>query len=147
MYWYGMKLKPYLLIAQKYHKLPHKEERLLIRHIRNGDMESKKKLMLHLSGFFLFRILTTVHGSSLIDKGEDIFQECFIYADSRLPRYKLWFKKKDGSFASYRFSTYLWKGVTGIIIRHLQDKKDSNLNEEIISGDTDFDNIDLSINE
>jgi hypothetical protein len=82
--------------------------------------------------------MTTVHGSFLVDKGEDIFRECFLYADSKLPRYKLWFKKKDGTFVSYRFSTYLWKGVTGIMMCHLRDNKTKSLNEEIISGEDDF---------
>ncbi|OGJ86705.1 MAG: hypothetical protein A2487_12345 [Candidatus Raymondbacteria bacterium RifOxyC12_full_50_8] len=115
--------RPYFEIARKHPKLARKKERLLIRLARKGDVESKKKIMLHFSGFILFRILTTIHGSSLVDKGEDIFQECFIYADFKLPRYKLWFKKEDGTFASYRFSTYLWKGITGIMMRHLRKQK------------------------
>jgi hypothetical protein len=131
-------LKHYFEIARKHPKLARKEERLLIRRARKGDVESKNKFMLHLSGFILFRILTTIHGSSLVDKGEDIFQECFIYADLKLPRYKLWFKKKDGDFASYRFSTYLWKGVTGIMMRHLRKQKTERLNENDVYDEDDF---------
>jgi len=91
-----MKLKSYFVIARKHPKLSHKEERLLIRHARKGNVESKKKLMLHLTGFFLYRVLTKLHGDSLRSKGEDIIQECFLYADTRLNSYKLWFKKKGG---------------------------------------------------
>jgi hypothetical protein len=111
----------YYQLARQYPRLTRKEERKLLRSIRKGDGASRQKLLLHLTGFFLYRIVTTVYGQVLIDHGEDIIQDCQILANQRIGFYKLWFKNKDGIFVSYGFTTYLWKYVTGIMMKHIKD--------------------------
>lgn len=112
---------PYFKIARQYPRLNRKEERSLIRNIWNGDRTSRQKLPLHLTSFFLYRTLKTIYGRILFDCGEDIIQDCWILADQRVDFYKLWYKNKDGIFVSYGFTTYLWKYVTGIMIKHIKD--------------------------
>jgi hypothetical protein len=111
----------YYKIARQYPRLTRKEERILFRNIRKGDAESRKKLLLHLTGYFLYRTITTVYGQVLIDHGEDIIQDCQILANQRVGFYKLWYKNKDGIFVSYGFTTYLWKFVTGIMMKYIKD--------------------------
>ena len=71
--------------------------------------------MLHLVGFFIFRIETTLESPKIQELGEDILQECILFASGRIPKFKLRYKNKPGVYKKYRFSTYLLKGVTGII--------------------------------
>lgn len=78
-------------------------------------------MLLHLTGFFLYRTLTTTFGEVLFDRGEEILQDCQILADQRIDHYKLWYKNEDGIFVSYVFTTYLWKYVTGIIMKHIKE--------------------------
>jgi hypothetical protein len=112
---------PYYKIVRQHPRLTRKEERALIRNIWKGDTASRRKLLLHLTGFFLYRTMTTVYGQVLMERGEDILQDCHLLADQRVNFYKLWFKNKDGIFVSYGFTTYLWKYVTGIIMKHIKD--------------------------
>jgi len=50
-----------------------------------------------------------------MEHGEDIIQDCRVFADERINFYKLWYKNEEGIFVSYGFTTYLWKYITGII--------------------------------
>lgn len=72
-------------------------------------------------GFFLFRVMTTVYGQKLVELGEDMLQDCQILANQKIDYYKLWYKNKDGLYVSYCFCTYLWKNVTGIIMKRIRD--------------------------
>ena len=65
--------------------------------------------------------MTTVYGSKLAELGEDMLQDCQVLANHRIDFYKLWYKNKDGIYVSYGFCTYLWKYVTGIIMKHIRD--------------------------
>jgi hypothetical protein len=58
-----------------------------------------------------------------------------IFAADRLPRYKLWFKIQSGEYKSYHFSTYLWKGVTGIIIQQIRKEGLRRLKERELCRD------------
>jgi hypothetical protein len=84
--------------------------------------------------------MTTVYGQVLIDRGEDIIQDCQILADQRIGFYKLWYKNKDGIFVSYGFTTYLWKYVTGIMMKHIKDAcRMSRYDDERLADDFEMD--------
>ncbi len=110
----------YRKIASSHKKLSLTEERKLIRRARQGDVSARQKLQIHLIGFFIYRIETTLWYPKRQEFGEDILQKCIIFAADRLPKFKLWFKSKTGEYRSCHFSTYLWKGVTGIIIQQIR---------------------------
>jgi hypothetical protein len=112
----------YRKIASKHKKLSLTEERKLIRKARRGDVLARQKLQVHLIGFFIYRIETTLWYPRRREFGEDILQECIIFAADRLPKFKLWFKSKTGEYTSYHLSTYLWKGVTGIIVQQIRQE-------------------------
>jgi len=105
----------YKEIALKHPRLPLKEERKLISLAKKGDLSARKKLILHLTGFFIFRIETTLYRQQIRQCGEDILQECILLAINKIQRFKLRYKNKKGDPAHYHFSTYLWKGVTGVM--------------------------------
>jgi hypothetical protein len=108
---------------KQYAKLPLKEERKLISFAKNGDSSARQKLLLHQTGFFLFRIHTTLYYSIIKRYGEDIFQDCMLFALEKIQSYRLRFKNKDGVFTPVHFSTYLWKGVTGVMMNAIKREK------------------------
>jgi hypothetical protein len=110
----------YKKIAAKYKPLPLNEERRLIRHAKKGNQPARKKLLLHLIGFFIFRIETTLFPPVKHKFGEDILQECILFAETKINSYNLRYKDKDGLFKKVYFRTYLWKGVTGVMFKYLK---------------------------
>ena len=99
--------------------LPLPEERNLISLAKKGDIPARQKLQLHLLGFFIFRIETTLHSSKIREFREDILQECVLLASVKIHSYKLRYRTKPGEYKMFRFSTYLWKAVTGIIFQQI----------------------------
>ena len=100
------------------------EERRLVRRAKKGDLLARKKLLLHLSGFFIFRIETTLYPAVKCEFGEDILQECMLYAETKIKSYNLRYRDKKGLFKKVYFRTYLWKGVTGMMFTYLKKNRD-----------------------
>ena len=103
------------------------EERRLIRRAKKGNQPARQKLLLHLLGFFVFRIEATLYPPVKREFGEDILQECILFAEAKVQKYNLRYKDKDGSFKKVYFRTYLWKGVTGLMFAHIKrNRKEIN---------------------
>jgi len=78
-------------------------------------------------GFFIFRIETTLYPPVRREFGEDILQECILFAETKIQRYNLRYRDKEGLFKKVYFRTYLWKGVTGLMLAHIKrNKKEIN---------------------
>jgi hypothetical protein len=110
----------YKKIASRHKKLPSNDERKLISLAKKGDQPAREKLLLHLVGFLIFRIETALSHSVVVRFGEDILQECIIFAMAKIRTYKVRFKNREGIYKSYCFSTYIWKGITGIMFLYLK---------------------------
>jgi hypothetical protein len=115
----------YKKTASKYGPLSLDDERRLVRRAKKGDQLARKKLLLHLIGFFIFRIETTLYPAIKHRFGEDILQECLLLAESKIPYYNLRYRDEKGIFKKVYFRTYLWKGVAGVIFAYI--KKNRNL--------------------
>lgn len=125
----------YKKTAAKYTQLPIGEERRLIRLAKKGDIPARKTLLLHLMGFFIYRIETTLFPLVRREYGEDILQECFIFAAAKIKSYRPRYKDKNGVFKKIKFSTYLWKGVTGLMFTHI---KKNSMGKTVIPISTNF---------
>jgi hypothetical protein len=97
------------------------EERKLVSLAKNGNKPAQEKLLIHLVGFLIFRIETALSRTAIINFGEDILQECILFVVAKIQRYKVRFKNKDGIYKTYCFSTYLWKGITGVIYTYVKN--------------------------
>jgi hypothetical protein len=113
-------LSHYRKLASRHKKLPCKEERMLISLAKKGDKSSQEKLLIHLIGFFLFRVETSLFPSIIPRFGDDIIQECVLFAMRKIPSYNLRYKDKKGFFKKVCFSSYIWKGVTGVMLSYLK---------------------------
>jgi len=107
-------------MASLHKKLPSREERKLISLAKKGDQPAQEKLLLHLVGFLIFRIETAFSPYIVIRFGEDILQECIIFATAKIRRYEVRFKNKEGLYKTYCLCTYLWKGVTGVMFSYVK---------------------------
>ena len=103
------------------------EERRLVRRASKGDQLARKRLRYHLIGFFIFRMETTLYPAIRNRFGEDILQECLLFAESRIPRYNLRYRDDKGIFKKVYFRTYLWKGITVVMFTYI--KKNRNLSD------------------
>jgi hypothetical protein len=117
----------YKEIASRHKKLPGNEERKLISLAKRGNQPAQEKLLLHLVGFLIFRIETALSRSVVLRFGEDILQECMIFAMVKIRSYKVRFKNREGIYKTYCFSTYLWKGITGVMFSYVK----KNLAEKV----------------
>jgi hypothetical protein len=104
-------------------KLPLKRERKLIALAKKGDSSAQNKILLHLIGFFSFRIKTTLFPLLQNKYGEDILQDCLLLAAKNISTYKLRYKNKAGKFQPVHLSTYMWKGITGLIFNYVKGKE------------------------
>lgn len=114
----------YYQIANKYKKLPLKYERKLIKSAKKGNSTSQEILFLHLTGFFVFRFSTSPYLPLIRNSFDDIIQDCLVFALKNIKTYKMRYKNEEGIFQPVHFSTYMWKGITGIIISSLNDRKE-----------------------
>lgn len=114
----------YQEIARHYKKLSIHYERELITSSKKGNTLARNELLLHLIGFFLYRINTTLNSSLIREYGEDIIQDCLLFAIKKIDTYNLNYKDKNGKTKTFHLSTYMWKGVTGQIINYLKNNKE-----------------------
>ena len=121
----------YQRTAKQYKNLSLKDERKLISLAKKGNILAKNKLLFSQTGFLLYRIKSMLYPEVLNRYGEDIFQDCLIFATKKISSYNLRYKNKAGEFQPVHFRTYLWKGITGVIINSIKSKN------EIFYGDLD----------
>jgi hypothetical protein len=121
----------YLQIAKQHKNLPLKDERKLISLAKKGNILAKSKLLFSQTRFLLYRIKTMLYPEILNRYGEDIFQDCLIFSIKKISSYNIRYKNKAGKFQPVYFRTYLWKGITGVIINSIKSKN------EIFFGDLD----------
>ena len=114
----------YNKIAQKYKKPTLEFERRLISLAKKGRKSARDELLLYQVGFFLFRIRTMLYPAMLMKHGEDIIQECSDLALRKIDTYNLRYRDGNGRLKPVFFRSYIWKGVTGIIVRSLKQKKE-----------------------
>jgi hypothetical protein len=131
----NMRYKVYKEIAKKHKPLPLIDERRLISLAKKGDGSARQKLLLHLIGFFIFRIETSLFPHIKNEFGDDILQECIVFAEGKIDFYKLRYKNKSGVFKKVFLRSYLWKGVTGVMLNHV--KRNSPASVWKISGRQD----------
>ncbi len=117
-------LEYYQEIIEQYKKLSLKYERKLIAFAKKGNSLAQNKLLLHLVGFFLFRIKTTLYPSIVKQYGEDILQECLLLAIEKIHTYNLRYKNKTGELQPVHLSTYMWKSVTGLMLSFIKTNKE-----------------------
>jgi hypothetical protein len=116
--------KQYQKIIRQYKKLPIQCERKLIASAKKGNKLAQNELLLHLTGYFIFRIQTTLYSYVIEQYGEDILQDCFLFTTKVINSYKLGYKNKVGKIQIVHLSTYMWKGITGIILNHIKSRKE-----------------------
>jgi hypothetical protein len=104
----------------QYRNLPLKEERTLIRLAKRGNLPAQQKLLLHLVGFFIFRIRTTLYPAVAREFGEDILQECLLWTPKKIKSYNLRYRNKKGIFQPVQLRSYIWKGVTGLMFQYVK---------------------------
>ena len=114
----------YQEIVRRHKKLPILSERKLIASAKKGNKLAQNELLLHLIGFFIYRIHTTLYSSIIKQYGEDILQDCFLFTIKVINSYKLRYKNKEGKIQIVHLSTYMWKGITGIILNHIKSRKE-----------------------
>jgi len=115
-----MSFNLYKETAKKHRPLSLGDERRLISLAKKGDGLARRKLLLHLTGFFIFRIETTLFPRIKREFGDDILQECFLFAESKINCYKLRYKNKLGVCKKVFLRSYLWKGVTGVMLNYVK---------------------------
>ncbi|MCX5777548.1 MAG: hypothetical protein NTX32_08030 [Candidatus Firestonebacteria bacterium] len=111
-------------IAQKYKKPSLKYERRLISLAKKGRKSARDELLLYQVGFFLFRVRTMLYPAILMRYGEDIIQECSDLALRKIKTYNLKYRDIKGVLKPVYFRSYIWKGVTGIIVSSIKKKKE-----------------------
>lgn len=114
----------YYETVRQHKKLPILRERKLIASAKKGNKLAQNELLLHLTGFFIYRIYTTLYSSIIKQYGEDILQDCFLFTVKVINSYKLRYKNKEGKIQIVHLSTYMWKGITGIMLNHIKSKKE-----------------------
>jgi hypothetical protein len=110
-------------IIRQHKKLSLKYERELITLAQKGDSSAQNKLLLHLIGFFSFRIKTTLFPSLIAKYGEDLLHDCLLLAIKNICSYNLKYKNKAGKQQPLHLSTYMWKSVTGLIFSSIKRKE------------------------
>jgi hypothetical protein len=111
-------------IITRCERLSLDQERDLIARAQNGSSDAKQELLLCQIGFFLYRINTVLYPVLVKQYGEDILQECLLLASEKIYTYNLRYKNKDGKPQQVYFRSYLWKAVTGIIIRTTKRRRE-----------------------
>lgn len=105
------------------------QERKLIALAKKGDEQAKNEVLLSNISFFLFRINTTLYPKLAGRFGEDILQECLLLANEKVYRYNLRYKNKQGERRRVYFRSYIWKGVTGVIMRSIKNKREKTFSD------------------
>jgi DNA-directed RNA polymerase specialized sigma24 family protein len=114
----------YRKISARHDKLPLRYERKLIARSKKGHVEAQQELLLHMIGFFLFRICTTLYPSIVEQYGEDVLQECLLLAARKIHSYRLRCRRSSAPFAPVHLSTYMWKSATGLMLTHVRRKRE-----------------------
>jgi len=114
----------YQKIARQYKSPPLKYERKLISLAKRGKTSAIKELLFYQIRFFIFRIKTVLYPKILSRYGDDVLQNCIMFAMIKISSYNMKYKNKQGKLQPVYFRTYLWKGITGVIINSVKRKKE-----------------------
>ncbi len=117
-------LSSYQEIGFRHKKLPLRRERRLIALAQRGKSAAQERLLLHLVGFICFRIKTTLGSKQLKRFGDDIFQDCLVLAMKNIKNFDLKYRDSRGKRQRLHLSTYMWKGVTGIMFSWVKKRKE-----------------------
>jgi len=131
----------YKKIAAKHKPLSLVDERRLIARAKKGDTSARDKLICHLIGFLLFRIETTLYPCLKNEFGMDIINECILFAEKKINRYNLRFRNKKGKHVKVYLRSYLWKGITGIMITYIKQNRNLEPSLDYVM-ETDYDEPD-----
>lgn len=96
---------------------------------KKGNGAAKEELILNHIGYFLFRINTVLYPKLVKQYGEDILQECLLLASEKIYKYNLRYKNKQGKRQNVYFRSYIWKAVTGVIIRSIKAKREKSFSD------------------
>lgn len=111
----------YKQTIKQYPKLSLGCERKLIRLAKRGDSSAEQQLLLHQIGYFIFRIRTVLYPAVIRDFGEDILQECLLWTPKKIQSYNLRYRDKNGIFQPVQLRSYIWKGITGVILHYVKE--------------------------
>ncbi len=114
----------YREIIKQHKTLSLKHERKLIALAQKGASWAQEKLLLHLIGFFVFRIRTALYPAVFRRYGEDLIQECLLLAAEKIRTYNLTYRNKAGELQPVHLSTYMWKYVTGLMYSYGRNKSE-----------------------
>lgn len=107
----------------RYPNLSKQCERELIKRAQSGNEKAIEELLLSHIGFFRFRIRTILFPALARRFGDDILQECLLLASKKVGKFNLRYKDKKGRLSQVYFRTYLWKAVTGLILKSIKKYK------------------------
>jgi len=114
----------YKKISSRLLPLQLKEERKLLSLAKKGNVEARDKILLHVIGFLIFRIETTLFLHVRLELGEDVLQECILFAHKKIDTYKQRYKNKKGLYIKVYFRSYIWKGITGVMLNYVRQNYD-----------------------
>ena len=111
-------------IARMYKNPALKYERRLISLAKKGKKSAREELLYYQTGFLLYRVKNILYPSVLNYYGEDILQECFDLALKKIDTYNLRYRDKKGNLKPVYFRSYIWKGITGVIVSSIKKRKE-----------------------
>lgn len=114
----------YQEIIQQRRKLSLLRERELITLAQKGSSKAQEELLFHLIGFFLYRIKRTLYPSVVKRFGEDLLQDCLVLALKNIQSYDLKYRNRNGILQPLHLSTYMWKGITGLMFSQVKKRKE-----------------------
>jgi hypothetical protein len=121
----------YKQVIKQYPKLPLLDERRLIRFAKRGNSSAQQTLLLHQIGYFIFRIRTILYPSVVREYGEDILQECLLWTPNKVRSYNLRYRNVKGVFQPVQFRSYIWKGITGVILQYVRKNRREKEQEDL----------------
>lgn len=137
--------KSYYYIARRYPWVSRDETRRLILEAQNGSKQSKDELILRHIRFLMFKVRTKLFPETLKRYGEDILAEVILHAYEEINNYDLNHCDKQGNLLPVQFTTYIWKGIDGFIVKSLKKEfglskthKEYYKNEQLYKSDDEF---------
>ena len=112
--------KTYQSIIHQYSKISLQEERRLIRKAKKDSKKEADELVLRHIGFVIFRIHKRAFPAYVKRFGEDLLSQGIYFLYQKIKTYNLRYRDEYGQFKPVRFSSYIWKGIDGLILASLR---------------------------
>lgn len=106
----------YREIANKYERLPLKEERQLIAKAQRGADKCTEEIVMRHIGFVMYRLSRIVYPEVLSRLGDDLLADTVLMLYGKVGTYNLRYRDRTGKRKPVRFVSYVWKRVDGFII-------------------------------